>query len=73
MSHGRRRPLWLPSRQAKDTLFMALLRPPQPIHTPSGSPATRDARRKATTKVVSALLTAESKLETFQQEAKDIQ
>ena len=37
--------LWLPFRQAKDTLFMALLHPPQPIYTPSGSPATRDARR----------------------------
>ena len=52
---------------------MALLHPPQPIHTPSGSPATRDAHRKATTKVVSALLAAESKLEALHQEAKDIQ
>ena len=67
--------LWLPFNEAKDTLFMALLHPSQPIHwqTPSASPAMRDAHRKATTEVVSTLQAAESKLEALQQEAKAVQ
>jgi hypothetical protein len=60
--------LWLPFRHAKDTLFAALLHPPQPC-CPF---VERDGIRTATNEWISALEEVECELETLQQEIRTV-
>lgn len=63
---------WLQFRQAKTSLFGALLNPSTTNHVLSVPPSLRDTTRTETNNLISSLLEVEHELEAFQNEAKRV-